>query len=137
MPLPDILNIWFKIDEPKLRQEDLPIEEILLSEIENNMDIPYREQEGTDDWNLTPRMCIENFKKEVWHAKKVVEADLQYPIELYFHKDQRIILDGVHRYTKAVSEGHTTIKVRKVPEDVAQKTKRTGKKYKKRKWENT
>lgn len=97
------------------------------------MDIPYREQEGTDDWNLTPRMCIENFKKEVWHAKKVVEADLQYPIELYFHKDQRIILDGVHRYTKAVSEGHTTIKVRKVPEDVAQKTKRTGKKYKKRK----
>ncbi len=128
MPLPDILNIWFKIDEPKLRQEDLPIEEILLSDIENNMDIPYREQEGTDDWNLTPRMCIENFEKEVRHAKKVMEANLQYPIELYFHKDQRIILDGVHRYTKAVREGHTTIKVRKVPEDVAQKTKRTGKK---------
>jgi len=93
------------------------------------MDIPYREQEGTDDWNLTPRMCIENFEKEIWHAKKILEADLKYPIELYFHKGQWIILDGVHRFTKAVYLGHTTIKVRKVPEDIAQKTKRTEKKY--------
>jgi hypothetical protein len=132
MPLPEILDIGFKTDEPKLRKVELPIEEIPLSDIENNMDIPYREQEGTDDWNLTPRMCIENFEKEIHHAKKTLEADLRYPIELYFHKDQRIILDGVHRYTKAVREGHTTIKVRKIPEDIAQKTKRTGKKYKKR-----
>lgn len=136
MPLPEILDIGFKTDEPKLRKVELPIEEIPLSDIENNMDIPYREQEGTDDWNLTPRMCIENFEKEIHHAKKTLEADLRYPIELYFHKDQRIILDGVHRYTKAVREGHTTIKVRKIPEDIAQKTKRTGKKYKKRAWEN-
>lgn len=132
MPLPKILDIGFKTDEPKLRKVELPIEEILLSEIENNMDIPYREQEGTDDRNLTPRMCIENFEKEIWHAKKILEADLKYPIELYFHKDQRIILDGVHRYTKAVREGHAIIKVRKVPEEIAQKTKRSEKKYKKR-----
>lgn len=132
MPLPKILDIGFKTDEPKLRKVPLPIEEIPLSDIENNMDIPYREQEGTDDRNLTPRMCIENFEKEIWHAKKVIEANLLYPIELYFHKDQRIILDGVHRYTKAVREGHTMIKVRKVPEDIAQQTKRSDKKYKKR-----
>lgn len=135
MPLPEILNIGFKTDEPKLRKIKLPIEEIAISEIENNMDIAYWEQEGTDDWNLTPRMCIENFEKEIHHAKKVLEADLQYPIELYFHQEQRIILDGVHRFTKAMREGHTTIKVRKIPENVAQKTKRTEKKYKKRKGE--
>jgi len=132
MWLPEILDIGFKTDEPKLRKVNLPIEEIRISDIENNMDIPYWEQEGTDDRNLTPRMCIENFDKEIWHAKKVLEADLQHPIELYFHKGQWIILDGVHRFTKAVREGHTTIHVRKVPEDVAQKTKRSDKKYKKR-----
>lgn len=131
MPLPEILNIGFKTDEPKLRKVKLPIEEIAISDIENNMDISYREQEGTDDWNLTPRMCLENFEKEIWHAKKILEADLQYPIELYFHKEQWIILDGVHRFTKAMYLGHTTIKVRKICEDIAQKTKRTGKKYKK------
>lgn len=128
MPLPKILDIWFKTDESKLRKVNLPIEEITISEIEYNMDIPYREQEGTDDRNLTPRMCIENFDKEIWHAKKVVEADLQYPIELYFHQEKRIILDWVHRFTKAIREWHTTIQVRKVPEHIAQKTKRTGKK---------
>lgn len=132
MWLPEILNIGFKTDEPKLRKVKLPIEEISISEIENNLDIPYREKEGTDDWNLTPKMCIENFEKEIRHAKKTLEADLQYPIELYFHKDQWIILDGVHRFTKAVREWHTTIKVRKVPEYIAQKTKRTEEKYKKR-----
>jgi hypothetical protein len=128
MPLPIILDIGFKTDEPKLRKINLPIEEISISEIENNMDIHYREKEGTDDWNLTPRMCIENFGKEVWHAKKVLEADLEYPIELYFHKGEWIILDGVHRFTKAIYLGHTTIKVRKIPENIAQKTKRTEKK---------
>lgn len=124
MWLPEILDTGFKIDEPKLRKENIPIEEIAISELENNMDIPYREQEGTDDWNLTPRMCLENFEKEVWHAQKVVEADLEYPIEIYFHKGQWIILDGVHRFTKAMREGHKTIKVRKVSEEIAQKAKR-------------
>ena len=136
MPLPEILDIWFKINESKLRKEILAIEEIAISDIANNLDIPYREKEGTDDWNLTPKMFIENIEKEHYHRKQTMKADLQYPIELYFHKNQRIILDGVHRFTKAIHLGHTTIKVRKVSEKIAQKTKRTGKEYKKRKWES-
>ena len=132
MPLPEILDIGFKTDEPKLRKVNLPIEEISISEIEYNMDIAYLEQDGTDDRNLTPRMLIKNFDKEISHAKKVMEVDLQYPIELYLHKGKRIILDGVHRFTKAVRSGHTTIKARKISEEIAQKTKRTEKKYKKR-----
>ena len=34
MPLPEILNIGFKTDEPKLWAIDIPVEEIDLSEIE-------------------------------------------------------------------------------------------------------
>lgn len=102
MPLPDILNTGFKIDEPKLWKMDIPAEEIYISEIEYNLDIPYLEQEGTDDWNLTPRMLIENFEKELSHAKKVRNSSLEYPIEIYFHKGIWIILDGVHRFTKAI-----------------------------------
>ncbi len=45
MPLPDILDIWFKIDRQKLRALDLPVEEISIAEIEYNLDIPYLEQE--------------------------------------------------------------------------------------------
>jgi hypothetical protein len=124
MPLPKILDIGFHADEPILWATDIPVEEIPISEIEYNLDIPYLEKEGTEDWNLTPRMLIENFDKELFHAKKINDADLQYPIEIYLHKGKWIILDGVHRYTKAVKLGHKTIKVRRVSEEVAQLTKR-------------
>ncbi|PIT90379.1 MAG: hypothetical protein COU22_02530 [Candidatus Komeilibacteria bacterium CG10_big_fil_rev_8_21_14_0_10_41_13] len=124
MPLPDILNIGFKIDEPKLWQVDLPIEEITISELDHNLDIPYLEQEGTDDWNLTPRRLIDNLAKEVSHAQRVRGVDLKYPIEIYNNQGQWIILDGVHRFTKAVWLGQKTIKVRKVSKEVALRAKR-------------
>lgn len=131
MPLPKILNIGFKADEPKLWETDIPIEEIDISEIDYNLDIFYLEQEGTDDWNLSPRMLIENFDKEISHAKQVEKANIEYPIEIYKHQGRWIILDGVHRFTKIVRLGHKTIKVRRVTEKIAQKTKRSDKKYKK------
>lgn len=124
MPLPDILNIGFKINEPKLWAVDILVEEIPISEIEYNLDIPYLEQEGTDDWNLTPRTLIKNLDKEFFHAKKVNEADLKYPIEIYLHKGRWIILDGVHRFTKAILLGNKTIKVRRISNKIAKITKR-------------
>lgn len=124
MPLPDILNTGFKIDEPKLWKINIPVEKIDISEIDYNLEIPYLEQEGTNDWNLTPKMLIQNFNKEFLHAKKVNKANLKYPIEIYLHKGKWIILDGVHRFTKAVYLGHKKIKIRRVSEKNAQKTKR-------------
>ncbi len=124
MALPDILNTGFKTDEPMLWKVDIPIEKLPISELQDNLDILYLEQEGTHDWNLSPRMLIENFNKEPFHSKKVDEADLTYPIEIYFHKGVWIILDGVHRFTKAVKLGHDTINVRRVSEEIAQMTKR-------------
>lgn len=131
MPIPEIINIGFKIDEPKLWAVDLPVEEIYISDIEYNLDIPYLEKIGSDDWNLTPRMLIDNFDKELLHAKKVDEADLKYPIEIYLHKGKWIILDGVHRFTKAIQLRHKTIKVRRITEEIAQMTKRKDSEFKK------
>lgn len=124
MSLPDILNTGFKTDEPKLWKTDILIEEIPISELENNLDILYLEQEGTHDWNLSPRMLIENFDNEPFHAKKVNEVNLKYPIDVYFHKGEWIILDGIHRFAKAVRLGHETVKARRVSEEIAQLTKR-------------
>ena len=119
MSQPDILNLGFKIHEPMVWAAEVPVEEIEISQIDYNIDIPYLEQQGTDDWNLTPRMLIENFDQETDHARKTEMANLKYPIELYFHQGKWIILDGVHRFTKAVRQGNKTIKVRKIPPEVA------------------
>lgn len=124
MKKPKEIDIGFEIDYKKLWDLDIPEEEIDISLLEYNMDFPYLEQERTDDWNLTPRMLINNFKKEISHAKKVNEADLSYPIEIYFHNGHWIILEGVHRYTKSVKDGLKTIKVRKVPKSLIHKVKR-------------
>ncbi len=136
MPLPDTINIWFKIDEKKLHaMTDIPVEEINISDIDYNMNIPYREQEWTDDRNLSPKMFIENIDKEHHHRKVVENADIKYPIELYFHKWKWIIIDWVHRFTKILMLGHKTIKVRKISDEIVKLTKRSDKKYNKRKWE--
>lgn len=124
MPWPEILNTWFKIDEPKLWATNISVEEINIQEMDHNLDIAYLEKEGTDEWNLTPRMLIKNFEKEFSHAKKVEKADIKYPIEIYNHKWKRIILDWVHRFTKIVRSGWKTIKVRKITDEIVQKTKR-------------
>lgn len=132
MPLPEIINTGFKLEESKLWATNIPVEDIDITELEHNLDIPYLEQEDTDDWNLTPRMLILNFEKEKSHAEKVKKADLKYPIEIYNHKGNWIILDGVHRFIKAVQLGHKTIQVRKVSEEVVRKTRKSDKGY--RKW---
>lgn len=43
MPLPEILNTEFKVDEPKLWAIKILIEEIYISEISYNIDISYLE----------------------------------------------------------------------------------------------
>lgn len=118
---PQILDIGYVIKpESLLWALDIVTEEISIEELRANLDIPYLDQEGTDDWNLTPRMLLSQPEKELSHMQKVRNADLSFPIEIYNNKGTWIILDGVHRYTKAVMEGRTTISVRKVSEAMLQ-----------------
>ena len=45
MHKPEVIDIGFHIDEPSLWAADIPVEEIPLTEIEYNLDIPYLEKE--------------------------------------------------------------------------------------------
>jgi len=120
---PKEIDIGFKINHKKLWQLDIPVEEIELSELNSNMDFPYLEKEGTDDWNLTPRQLIANFNEEHTHAEKVNKANLKFPIEIYFHHGNWIILDGVHRFVKAKRYKLRTIKVKKVSQNLLETVK--------------
>ena len=112
---PKEIDLGFRVDEHKVMRLDLPVEEILISELIHNADICYLEKEGTDDWNLSPNDLSRNFDREITHAKRVKGVDLSYPICIYNFDDQWIILDGVHRFTKAIMDDKKTILVKKVP----------------------
>lgn len=112
---PKEIDLGFRIDENKIKRLDLPAEEISISEIVANADIKYLEKEGTDDWNLSPNDLIKNFDQEISHANRVKDADLSYPLYIYKFGGQWIILDGIHRFTKAIMNGEKTILVKKVP----------------------
>lgn len=113
---PKEIDLPCKFKDALLYDIDLPVEEMTLTELKNNLDICYLEREGTDDWNLSCRELIQNFDKEVNHADRVKGVDLNFPICIYYYLGQWIIVDGVHRFTKAWMENRDTIKVKKIPE---------------------
>ncbi len=133
--IPAAIDLWFRINEEVLWAIERPVEDLPLYVLEHNLDICYLESLGTDDWNLSPRMLIKNFDKETKHAEKVINADISYPIEVYFFKNKRIILDGVHRFTKLVMRWSTFIKVRKITDDILPQIKKTDKEFRQWKWE--
>lgn len=117
-PRPKILqevSIPFKKDDRLIQKLDLPVEDMDIKKLLWHLDYPFWEKEGTDDWNLTPRAVIENPTKEPSHFSRVINADLNYPLHILFHNNRWLILDGLHRLTKAVIEHHTSIKVKRIP----------------------
>lgn len=118
MAKPKPIQFNFEIPAEKLWKLRIPVDEMLISDLEHNLDIAYLEKEGTDDWNLTLRELIQDLNKYLSHLQKIKDADMQYPIEVYFFDGSWKILDGVHRFCKAVIEKQKTIKVRKVTDEM-------------------
>lgn len=123
MKKPKEIDLGLKIDHKKLWALDLPVEKIDIDELSNNFDIPYLEKEGTDDWNLSINELLNNLDREISHKEKINDADIKYPIDIYKHNGQWIILDGVHRLAKLSSEGYENIKVCRVRDNDIDKIK--------------
>ena len=120
MQKPKELDFGFIWDDKKIWRLNNPIEEIDIDELKQNFQFPYLDKEGTDDWNLTPQELITHPEKEPSHFKKIKEVDMSYPIEIYLHEGTWKILDGVHRYCRALLEGRKTIKVRRISKEMIQ-----------------
>jgi len=116
MKKPTNIDLGFKINFDKLWALDLPVESVDIQYLSYNFDIPYLEEEGTDDWNLSINLLLDNLENETTHAHKMQASSLDYPIDIYNFHGNWIILDGVHRLAKAIYEKRGTINVRRVSE---------------------
>lgn len=109
------VDIPFEKDDLKIQALDLPVEEMPIEELLWHFDYPFWEKEGSNEWNLRPWELIKDPQKEPTHYRRVLGADLAHPLQIMRHKGRWLLLDGLHRLTKAYLEGQKIVRVRIIP----------------------
>lgn len=105
----------FHWDKNKLWALDIPIEDMDVSFLEWQLDLPFWAHDGKK-YNLHPRYVLKKIDSYPDHKDRILNADIQYPIDIMENQNGNLeILDGVHRLVRLMLEGNTKIKVRKIP----------------------
>lgn len=109
---------WFDFDWDfkKIWELDLEEEELPIEEIEWHLDVPLWEQRGKPN-SISPREVLLNPSRNRDQYMQIMEAQLEYPVEVMWWNGRWMLLDGVHRLAKAVQRGHSSLTVHKVPHE--------------------
>jgi hypothetical protein len=108
----------FRWDIKRVWALDIPVEEIDVAELDWIFDLPFW-SDGQASYNLTAREVIANPEKYPDHHNRLQECDTSYPIDIMKNlKGKWLILDGLHRLVKLVTDGNTKVKVRKLSRDL-------------------
>jgi hypothetical protein len=113
MEIPQIIKdvgFDFHWSEEKVWSLDIPIEEISIEELKWHFDIPF-----WGHYKLKPIDVINNPSNHEDEYKRIMNSDLQYPLDIMFWKERWLLLDGLHRLAKASILGRETVDVRKIP----------------------
>ena len=107
----------FHWDKYKLWALDIPVEDMDVSLLEWQLDLPFWEHDGKK-YNLCPRRVLENIDLYEDHKNRILKADISHPIDVMENQNGKLeILDGVHRLVKLMFKGNKKVKVRKIPRD--------------------
>lgn len=115
--LPEIIRTQgfdFSWDNRKVWDLELPVEEIPVSELEWILDLPFWNTPN-HYYNLTARAVLSHPELYPEHTSRIAAADSSYPIDIMLNSHGKwLILDGLHRLLKLISEDKQTVRVRKV-----------------------
>ena len=84
----------------KLRELDLKVEPVEIADLVWMFDLPLWQLEGERFW-VTPHQVAETPMNFRAHYQRVMDADLDFPINLVAYRGRLVVLDGVHRLLKA------------------------------------
>ena len=89
-----------------------------IDDLEWHLDIPFWSSERGKGmmFNLTPREVLDNPNVYIYHSTRIKKADTSYPVCLTVYKGREIIIDGIHRLAKSVSENINSIEVKVINE---------------------
>ena len=119
---PVVRRYWYSIDwdVETLWGLDLPVSSLSINSLIWHMDVPLWPYQG-QDYSVTPSEVLNAPTKFAVEYNRIQAADLDFPLEVYFHLNRWMILDGVHRLAKAPQLGVSEMQVRHVPEDTVRK----------------
>lgn len=106
----------FHWEEEKVWNLDLPMEEMDIKELEWHFNIPFW---WTDSgyYNFKPIWVIEKPEQYPERLERIMKTDLSFPLDIMYWKKRWLLLDGLHRLTKARIKGLSKVTVRKVPKE--------------------
>jgi hypothetical protein len=113
--IPQIIDdVGFDFDwsEEKVWALDVPVEEMDVSELEWHFDVPFWKENVSYD--LMPREVITAPDLHAKEYERVMRADLAHPIDIMENEGRWLILDGLHRLTKASILDIKRVNVRKI-----------------------
>ena len=97
-------------DRERLWSLDLPLVRIGMEELRWHLMLPWWRHDGA--WfQITPRQFQAHPAAYPEHAERVASADLSYPLHVVPRRGRWLILDGIHRLTKAELLGREDIQV--------------------------
>ncbi|MBL4812583.1 MAG: hypothetical protein JKX69_09580 [Rhodobacteraceae bacterium] len=115
---PDLINrYWYALDwdVEQLWQLDLPTCSLPIADLDWHMDAPVWPDAQGRGYTVTPRQVMSRRAENAKEFARIMRADLAFPIEVYQLDRRRLILDGIHRLSKAILLGRSHIDARFVP----------------------
>ena len=123
-----IYRYWYSIDWSvrDLWTLDLPKTRLPMESLTWHLDFPVWPDADGQPYRGTPRQVVEQRQENAVEFARVQQADLAYPIEAILRGTRWMILDGIHRMTKAWLDGADHMTVRVVPESAVQQMQHPG-----------
>ena len=84
----------------KLWELELKVEPVEIADLVWMFDLPLWQLEGAR-FKVTPHQVAETPMNFRAHYQRVMDADLDFPINLVAYRGRLVVLDGVHRLLKA------------------------------------
>jgi hypothetical protein len=86
----------------------LPVRRVDVAQFGWLLDLPLWQRDGRR-FQVTPRQVLDAPARFGDHLRRVLAADLAFPIHVVAHRGRLVILDGYHRLARAMIEGRREI----------------------------
>jgi hypothetical protein len=84
----------------KLWELDLRVEPVEVADLVWMFDLPLWQLDG-ERFRVTPNQVAETPMNYRAHYQRVMDADLDFPVNLVAYRGRLVVLDGIHRLLKA------------------------------------